>query len=315
MNLVEANFTSISTQPSIQQPDPRGFYRRRRGILDHLQSGLITLFDASVHDFVCLNAQSRVGMGSGIPGGVWFGSARKIFLLTGRRESERQIQRSLSKLERLGWLKRFRLQGQRGDYAILVARFIVTDRDKGDFKVNAEETTDWRRPVFEPVVRLGSELTLKRQGTVTQASPLLPEFDIERNEDLPAPTHAPSQQATALANLLKERILGNDPKANITPRQHAKWAQSADLLMRLDGRTAREVRDVIVWCQEDPFWKSNILSMGKLRSKFPQLFLKQQSDANGEPHERPRRTAGKAGAVTAPAGKYDCHNPDFVIVS
>jgi hypothetical protein len=223
---------------------------------------------------------------------------------------------TLSKLERLGWIKRFRLQGQRGDYPILVARFIVTDTDKNDFRVNAEGTVNWRRPVFEPVVRLGSEPTLTRQGLVTEPSPLLQELDIKKGRYLPAPAQAPSRQATALTNLLQGKILGNDPKAMVTPRQQAQWAQSADLLMRRDGRTAREIHDVIDWCQADSFWKSNILSMGKLRSKFPQLLLKQKSAMNGESSDGPRRRiTAKSGAVAAPDGKYDNYDADGIVDS
>ena len=54
---------------------------------------------------------------------------------------------------------------------------------------------------------------------------------------------------------------------------------------RVDRRTPEEISALIQWSQRDNFWKSNILSMGKLREKFDQLALKQnaerENNANG----------------------------------
>jgi len=304
----------------------KGFYRRRRGILEHLQTGQVTLFDAGLHDFVCLNAQSRLNSGSSIPPGVWVGSARKIWLLTSRRESERRIQRSLEKLERMGWIRRFHVHGQRGDYPILVARFVVSDCAGNDFIVCAEETTDWHTPALKPYIRHVMEPSAKRRRAVGKASPLLQDLDTERNGDKPsAPAHAPSQEACALAALLREKVLENDSKAKITKREESKWAQDAALLMRRDGRAEHEIRAVIEWCQQDSFWKTNILSMGKLREKFHQLWLKSHApssdDSEGARHGAQQTRGGShgttsasrkaGGAVVAPPGKYEVRKPDF----
>jgi hypothetical protein len=142
-----------------------GWYPRRRGAGDHLASARISLFDDGLHDFLCMNAQARVDPSSKTPPGVWIGSARKIWLLTGRQGTEREIQRSLQKLERIGWIKRWIKSGQRGDYPILIAKFVVTGpRQKAQnseevaapisaptkLVVNAKATTDWQHPILEP---------------------------------------------------------------------------------------------------------------------------------------------------------------------
>jgi hypothetical protein len=80
--------------------------------------------------------------------------------------------------------------------------------------------------------------------------------------------------AMELANLLRQLRLSNNPKAKITARQVCDWGREADLMLRLDGRTAEEVTALITWSQGDRFWRSNILSMGKLREKFDALTLK-----------------------------------------
>jgi len=136
-----------------------GWYPRRRGAGDHLATGKISLFDNGVHDFLCMNAQSRIDPTSKVPPGVWLGSARKIWLLTRRQGTERAIQRSLQKLERIGWIKRFRRPEQSGDYPILIAKFVVTGRAPERFLVNAMETADWKRPKLDLCTAPGTGLS------------------------------------------------------------------------------------------------------------------------------------------------------------
>lgn len=56
-----------------------------------------------------------------------------------------------------------------------------------------------------------------------------------------------------------------------------KWASDVDLMLRIDKRNIEDIRKVINFSQHDNFWKSNILSTGKLRNKFDQLILKANS--------------------------------------
>jgi len=51
------------------------------------------------------------------------------------------------------------------------------------------------------------------------------------------------------------------------------WRREARLLLDVDKRTERQVRNMIDWCQKDPFWHSRILSMPKLREKYDQMRL------------------------------------------
>lgn len=82
-----------------------------------------------------------------------------------------------------------------------------------------------------------------------------------------------------LCNELINRILQNNPKSKV--RQMSKKTQTSWLIecrrMRdIDKRTAEEIMMVIIFSQEDPFWRSNILSISKLREKFDMLWLKAQ---------------------------------------
>lgn len=68
------------------------------------------------------------------------------------------------------------------------------------------------------------------------------------------------------------------PKRNKTNRDAMR------LMLDRDGHTADQIERAIHWCQDDEFWRSNILSASKLREKYDQLRLdalrKQQAPAS-----------------------------------
>ncbi|HBR33660.1 MAG TPA: hypothetical protein DD734_03435 [Firmicutes bacterium] len=82
-----------------------------------------------------------------------------------------------------------------------------------------------------------------------------------------------------LAAVLRTKILENLPNARVPPDTEEglhKWAREIDLMVRRDGRDPNEIHKVITWCQNDPFWLSNILSTRKLREKWDTLVLQMQ---------------------------------------
>jgi len=79
-----------------------------------------------------------------------------------------------------------------------------------------------------------------------------------------------------LSELLLEKILLRNPnhkKPNIQT-----WAKDVDRMIRIDLRIPEDIQRVIEWCQADPFWQNTILSAGKLRKQFDQLWLKMGTD-------------------------------------
>ncbi|WP_416902733.1 helix-turn-helix domain-containing protein [Micromonospora echinospora] len=74
---------------------------------------------------------------------------------------------------------------------------------------------------------------------------------------------------------LADRIEGNGSKR---PTITKGWRDAARLLIDRDGRTVEQIVRCIDWCQDDPFWRSNVLSMPKLREKYDQLRLAAQRD-------------------------------------
>ncbi|MBN1225004.1 MAG: hypothetical protein JXB23_17280 [Candidatus Aminicenantes bacterium] len=78
-----------------------------------------------------------------------------------------------------------------------------------------------------------------------------------------------------LAQLLLSLIRNQSPQFKQPDLK--KWATHIDRAIRIDGRTPSELERVIRWCQNDHFWRSNILSTNKLREKFDQLAIKMNS--------------------------------------
>jgi len=77
------------------------------------------------------------------------------------------------------------------------------------------------------------------------------------------------------AKYLFELIKGNNPKQK--EPNFDSWANEFRLMRERDNREAQEIKDVIDWCQADPFWQGNILSPKKLREKFDQLTIQMNS--------------------------------------
>src|SRR5699024_3811293 len=73
-----------------------------------------------------------------------------------------------------------------------------------------------------------------------------------------------------LCEHLANRIEDNGSKR---PTIGKTWHDAARLMIDRDGRNPQEIHVAINWCQNDEFWRSNILSMPKLREKYDQMRL------------------------------------------
>ena len=104
------------------------------------------------------------------------------------------------------------------------------------------------------------------------------------NPELPKPLKARKYiyrpEHLELSELLESEILRNKPNAVLGGNHLEAWADVARLMTDRDSRTVSEIREVLVWSQKDAFWKSNILSMDKLRSKFDQLQIRMTMPVN-----------------------------------
>lgn len=90
--------------------------------------------------------------------------------------------------------------------------------------------------------------------------------------------YSPDSTPYRLAELLLVKILEHLPgykKPDLN-----KWAWQMDALIRLDHRSPEEVEAVICFAHTDPFWRTNILSVDKLRKQYDQLNAKRRQRAS-----------------------------------
>ena len=81
---------------------------------------------------------------------------------------------------------------------------------------------------------------------------------------------------------LSDRIEGNGSKR---PAISQNWRDAARLMLDNDQRPEQKIHDAIDWCQDDEFWRTNILSMPTLRKQYERLRLAAQRghSPNGKP--------------------------------
>lgn len=87
------------------------------------------------------------------------------------------------------------------------------------------------------------------------------------------------QSHLQLAELLFKQIQKNNP--NHKKPNLESWANTFRLMMERDGRTGKEIQDVILWTQQDDFWYKNVLSANKLREQYDRLVLQMKDDNKG----------------------------------
>lgn len=88
-----------------------------------------------------------------------------------------------------------------------------------------------------------------------------------------SPQAAPRDDVARLCDHLADRIESNGAKR---PSVGKAWHDAARLMLDRDGRTEQDVHAAIDWCQDDEFWRSNVLSMPKLREQYDRLRLQAQ---------------------------------------
>ncbi len=118
-----------------------GFLATRRGLLEHLRDGRLTLREKGAFQTICELAHWKTG--------VWWGSARALAAICGAGDiTERQARKILESLEKAGYIRRFATPGIRASYGIVVDKYEVRV-GKLLYRVNAKATQDCEHPVLE----------------------------------------------------------------------------------------------------------------------------------------------------------------------
>lgn len=249
-----------------------GFYKRRRGILEHLEAGAISLLDLAVHDYLNLKANLVIGNGSSIPAGVCITSATAIHSICPTQISERAIQRSLEHLTEIGWIRRWNVRGKRGNYPVLVCRASVHDLSGKEYRVNGEETTDWRSPKYEPVgdVSALSEVADAKLSGVREVRRESREKETTKSQGDATKPVAPPPQIALVISL----PLNDGSEYPITEKQVSEWRS---LYPAVDVMQA--LRSMRGWLQENRANRKTKSGIGK----FVVAWLNREQDRAARP--------------------------------
>ena len=193
---------------------------------------------------------------------------------------ERQPRRADVEAERAAAKERMRVARERKRKAAQEASAQVSDERSGDVRPNTSRSSGEVRETF------GNPIP-------THPDPSLPDPPKEESE-ADAPDAPPGTQLALVPNdrsdvaricdHLADRIEANGSKR---PPIGKGWHDAARLMLDRDGRTEQEIHGAIEWCQQDEFWRSNILSMPKLREKYDQLRLQAQRQGRaGTPRQQ-----------------------------
>lgn len=104
------------------------------------------------------------------------------------------------------------------------------------------------------------------------------------------------EDAMRLCAHLADEIEAN---GSLRPGITQEWLTEARLLMDKDGRTEAQAHRAITWCQQNTFWRRNVMSMPKLREKYDQLRM-QADDERRAPASSNGR--GKYAPGSSPSG-------------
>lgn len=113
--------------------------------------------------------------------------------------------------------------------------------------------------------RLKSNSDALRNGDVTKQI-RLDKIRLDKNKLQPLKFNKEDMQ---LSTLLRDEIRKNMP--TFKEPDLDSWAEYIRLMREVDKRTFEQIEVIIKWCQSSDFWKPNILSTRKLRSKFDTL--------------------------------------------
>lgn len=132
-------------------------------------------------------------------------------------------------------------------------------------KINSKYPKDIIKEEFEKLKEIGlSELDLLKEL----------DKNLKSKSKVKKDKYSEDSKEYKLSVLLRDLILRRDENSRCKNADMQKWSKDIDLLHRKDNRSYEDIEKIIRWCQQDTFWKANILSTHKLRDKFDSLYQK-----------------------------------------
>lgn len=158
-------------------------------------------------------------------------------------------------------------------------------------------------------VSVGANSVVKTGVSNGSSSALVKRNETKRNETITSDkskttshkskrTYAENSTEYTLAMYLFDKIKQNNPDhKDLTPSQKQTWADHIRLMIERDKRTPKQIHSMIDWCQNDDFWKLNILSTAKLRKQYDKMAPKARRDWEQRGFTYSGASSGKNGSL------------------
>lgn len=314
-----------------------GYIPLRRGLLEHLREGRITLREYEVFTILLLWADARSGIATTNGPGLVF--------LSGNQLSLDYTQKCLASLEKKGYIRRpFYVLGQRCDQRIFIDKYVCTTGPLRLKQLSFAKTKDWENPVYENITEEAGESagvsTAVHAGVNTSVDAASNNNRNEKNEnkqewmdegmesstagafDQTGETVVPVSDAGASspANQADQQLAGRLAQRFLTLLDHPKvhsnsaadWSHKFDLLFRESQLTEDEFLDFLDFALKENDYSVQYLNVAKdpmasLNKNFDSLCLRwrarRKADAAAANSTR-KRVAAKA-ADNRPEYKKD----------
>ena len=226
------------------------FVKSRRGILQHLKEGRISEAEFAAFMFMLLSADAATG--------VWWGDSVELAAGFGQRDfRQHKAKDVLHLLEEKGYIKRFRQQGSRAKYPILINKYEITVGSLIGGQVDAGSTVDWRQPA---VFSSPDESPVETPVTSPVASPVpSPPYSRTQDNKISRPQETSihsSERASAMASPM------------ISPESETPTTSDRP---PVDGKTYEKLEDVPREDQARILTSRLFLDLGSPKEKRKQL--------------------------------------------
>lgn len=118
----------------------------------------------------------------------------------------------------------------------------------------------------------------RNRGTEEQEQPSSPLAAASDRQATPKPKKISEPWRADVSHVCETLAEAIEDNGSKRPTITDEWRRAARLMIDRDERTTEQIVAAIKWSQAHHFWKSNILSMPKLREKYDQLRLRAQSE-------------------------------------
>jgi hypothetical protein len=148
-----------------------------------------------------------------------------------------------------------------------------------EYKASPEEIAEFQRDFQKlfPLAQNGHAQNGHAQnGTLISNEALI--SNEEQNKEPQPPLSAPEQvadapsssaEASEISSLLLEKV--KEIKPDIKLKKVEDWPKEVDRMIRLDGRSAEKIRDIVHWLPTSDFWRKVVHTPQSLRKNFDKI--------------------------------------------